>query len=143
MFEGQKLAKFLCGITAVVVVYGLAAAHVPFLIGNPWSSCAVKNELGCVLSFHLLEVPIVLYQAFFAWYGLSRLQAATVGTFRVLLGGSIILNAMFGLFEASLLLETLKADGPMWEAAALTSLLVLFQAGVFLGLYLYNKIRTA
>jgi hypothetical protein len=140
-FSGQKLAKFLSIVTVVVAIYGLAAAHVPFLIGHPWSSCKVDNELGCVLAFHLLEVPIVLYQLFFAWYGISRLTVATVGTFRLLLGCSILLNAVFGLFEATLLIETLKTNGPMWESLALTSLLVAFHIGVFFGLYVLNKLR--
>lgn len=139
-FPGQRLARWFSLVAVAVVLYGLAAAHVPFLIGTPWTTCKMDQELPCVLAFHLYEVPIVLFQAGFAWYGLARLTRATVGTYRVLLSGSTLLNAVFGLFETTLLLDTIKAGGPTWEALALTSLVVFFQVGVFFGLFLLNKL---
>lgn len=140
-FQGQAAAKILSMLTLGVVFLGLAAAHVPFLIGNPWSSCKIEQELGCVLTFHLYEVPIVLFQVFFGWFGLSKLTRDTIGTFRILLGGSALLNGVFALFEAVLLKETLKQNGPSWEIWTLAGLLTVLWSGVFIDLYVLNRLR--
>ncbi|MES2644693.1 MAG: hypothetical protein V4850_34715 [Myxococcota bacterium] len=139
-FPGEKLSRLLVWATVIITVYGLLAAHLPFVVGTPWSTCKIENELGCVLAFHLFEVPVVIYQLVFAWYGFTRLRAATVGTFKVLLLGTIVLNAVFGLFEVNLLLESIRANAPTWELLALTSLVVSFLTGVFVGLFVYAKL---
>ena len=105
-------------------------------------SCSVGG-VPCVLSYHLYEVPIVLYQVVFAWYTLARLRAETVATFRALLIGALAFDAAFGLFEVTLLLETVRAGGPVWEQLALASLVVTFQAGVILGAWILSKVRSA
>jgi len=57
-------------------VYGMLAAHVPFLIGHPWTTCdPYLDPVGCVWTFHFWEVPIVLYLLGFAWYERSKRAA--------------------------------------------------------------------
>jgi D-arabinono-1,4-lactone oxidase len=137
---GFGMARLLCWLTLGVSAFGLGAAHVPFLVGQPWSTCAGENELGCVLAFHLWEAPIVVYQAFFAWYGLRRLAPATLPTFRVLLGGAVLLNAVFGLFETTLLVEHTRAGGPAWEGWLLATLVLAMVSGVGLGIYTATRL---
>jgi D-arabinono-1,4-lactone oxidase len=140
-FPGQGWARLISVLTLSVVGLGLAAAHVPFLIGDPWSSCKIEAELGCVLTYHLYEVPIVLFQVYFAWFGLRRLTAETVDTFRLLLTGSMLLNAVFALFEATLLLDSLKRGAPTWEIWTLAGLLSVLWSGVFIDLFVLNKLK--
>ena len=97
--------SFYSYITFAAILYGIGAAHVPAIIGIPWSSCEFCNcKLYCNLVFHLYEVPLVAFNGFFAWYGLKRFSIQTIHNYDSLLIFSIVSSAAFFTFESLLLL---------------------------------------
>lgn len=133
--------KFYSYITFAAIIYGIAAAHVPALIGIPWSSCeSCDCKLDCVLVFHLYEVPLVTYNAFFAWYGLKRYSLATIHNYNSLLTFSILSSVAFFTFESLLLLNNVQKGAPAWENIALTSVALILVSGAGLGLYVKQKL---
>jgi D-arabinono-1,4-lactone oxidase len=131
-------------ITIVAVSYGIIVAHLPFLIGHPWSSCETcPSTLKCALVFHLFEIPMVGYHAFFAWYGLKRYRRGTVNQYLRLLTTAISVSLVFFLFEIVLLLENVKSTEHGWEYYALSSVALILVGGAGLGVAVGQKILTA
>ncbi len=136
------LVRVYSWVTVVAVLYGICAAHVPFLIGIPWSSCTVcGSTLGCVLVFHLFEVPIVSFHAFLAWYGLKRYSSATLPSFDAMISVSIAANLAFAVFETGLLLDGLRRENPLWETVLLVSVTLTLLGGAAFATYV--KVRLA
>lgn len=133
--------KFYSYITFAAIIYGIAAAHVPALIGVPWSSCEYCNcKFDCVLVFHLYEVPPVTYNAFFAWYGLKKFSLISINNYSSLLSFSILSSTAFFTFESLLLLNNVQKGAPAWENYALTSVAVILVSGAGLGIYVKQKL---
>src|SRR5215210_5978377 len=113
-------------ITLGAALYGIAWAHVPFIIGKPWSTCKGEgSDLGCVLAFHLFEVPTVLFNFYIVWYGLKRFSAETARSFCSLLMFAAAFNFVFFAFEINTLLNSLQRHAPGWETLALVSIALL------------------
>lgn len=133
--------KFYSYITFAAILYGIAAAHIPALIGTPWSSCeSCDCKWDCVLVFHLYEVPLVTYNAFFAWYGLKRFSLNTIHNYSSLLTFSILSSVAFFTFESLLLLNNEQKGAPAWENYGLTSVALILVGGAALGLYVKQKV---
>ena len=130
-------------ITIGALIYGIAAAHIPFLIGVPWTSCEVcGSKLACVLVFHFYEVPLVSFNAFFAWYGLKRFTPGTSHNYSSLLTFAVVSNIAFFTFEIGLLLDGLRREAPLWEAIALSYIALILISGAGLGVYVKQKLIT-
>lgn len=137
-----SLVRLYSWVTALAVLYGLCAAHVPFIIGIPWTSCTVcGSTLGCVLTFHLLEVPLVSFQAFIAWYGLKRFSSSNIAVFDSLISVAIAANLAFSVFETGLLLDGLRREQALWETVLLVSVALTLLGGAAFGTYV--KVRLA
>lgn len=133
--------RFYSYITFAAVLYGIAAAHIPAIIGVPWSSCEFCDcKLACVLVFHLYEVPLVAFNTFVAWYGLKRFSVVRVHNYNSLLTFNIVSNLVFFTFESILLLDTVKSSAPMWESIALSSVALILVGGSGFGLYVKQKL---
>ena len=130
-------------ITAGAIIYGLAAAHVPFIIGTSWSFCEVSGcKLGCVLALHLYEAPLTIFNGFVAWYGLRRFSQDKVHNYMSLLMFTVIANVAFFTFEAQLIVDILRREGPLWESLTTSSLALMFIGGAGLAVYVYQKLVT-
>ena len=128
-------------ITFAAILYGIAAAHVPAIIGVPWSSCEFCNcKFACVLVFHLYEVPLVAFNTFFAWYGLKRFSTVTIHNYNSLLTIAIVSNLAFFTFESLLLLDSVKTGAPAWESIGLSSVALILVGGAGFGLYVKQKL---
>jgi D-arabinono-1,4-lactone oxidase len=128
-------------ITFAAILYGVAAAHIPALIGHPWSSCGFCDcKWACVLVFHLYEVPLVAFNTFVAWYGLKRFSVVTVHNYNSLLTFNIVSNLAFFTFESLLLLESVKSNAPTWESIGLASVASILVGGAGFGLYVKQKL---
>ncbi len=135
--------RFYSYITFAAILYGIAAAHVPALIGIPWSSCEFCDcKLYCVLVFHLYEVPLVAFNTFFAWYGLKRFSAVTIHNYSSLLTFAVFSSLAFFTFESLLLLDSVKSNAPAWESIGLSSVAFILVAGAGLGIYIKQRIVT-
>lgn len=122
-------------------VVGLAAAHVPWIIGEPWSTCRVSgSRLGCALLFHLYEVPLVLMNLVVVWYGLKRFSESRVSQFIALVSFMVVANAAFLTFEASLLMDSLRRGAPNWENYSLALVMVILITGCIFGIYVVMKL---
>ncbi|WNG22843.1 hypothetical protein F0U62_01485 [Cystobacter fuscus] len=144
--QGRDVAawvRFYGWLTLATVLYGLAVAHVPFLLGTPWTTCEVGGgSLGCVLAFHLLEVPMVTFNAFVAGYGLLCFSSRTASRFQSLLRFAVSVNLVFFAFEIALLLDGLRRDEPSWETLALFSVALVLGGGAFLGMFVHEMLRS-
>jgi hypothetical protein len=128
-------------ITFAAILYGVVAAHLPALIGHPWSSCEFCDcKWACVLVFHLYEVPLVAFNTFVAWYGLKRFSVITVHNFNSLLTFNIVSNLAFFTFESLLLLDSVRSNAPTWESIALTSVASILVGGAGFGLYVKQRL---
>lgn len=133
--------RFYSYITFAAIVYGIAAAHIPAIIGIPWSSCEFCNcKLYCVLAYHLYEVPPVAFNTFFAWYGLKRFSIHTTHNYNSLLIFSIVSSVAFFTFESLVLVESIKTGAPLWESIGLCSVALILVSGAGLGLYVKQKL---
>ena len=133
--------RFYSYITFAAIVYGIVAAHVPAIIGIPWSSCEFCDcKLYCVLVFHLYEVPLVAFNTYFAWYGLKRFSTQTTHNYDSLLIFSIVSSVAFFTFESLVLVENVKSDAPLWESIGLCSVALILISGAGLGLYVKQKL---
>lgn len=131
-------------ITIGAALYGIGWAHVPFIIGKPWGTCDQGGSvLGCVLAFHLFEVPTVLFNLFVAWYGLKRFSSETVRPYCSLLTFATAFNFVFFAFEANTLLSSLQRQAARWEIRALASIALLLAGGTALGVYVIQRLITA
>ncbi|HEU0055098.1 MAG TPA: hypothetical protein VFQ39_18050 [Longimicrobium sp.] len=142
--DAAKWVRIYSLITLAAVVYGLAAAHVPFIIGHPWSNCeSAASKLHCVLVFHLYEVPLVSFHAFIGWYGLKRYGRPRVHFYLLLLGVAVIVNLAFFTFESLLLLDSVREGAPGWENLGLTSIALVLITGAGLGVIVGKRILAA
>ena len=133
--------RFYSYITFAAILYGIAAAHIPAIIGVPWSSCELCDcKLTCVLVFHLYEVPLVAFNTFFALYGLKRFSVVTIHNYNSLLTFAIVSNLAFFTFESILLLDNVKSNAPEWESIALSSVALILIGGSGFGLYVKQKL---
>jgi len=133
--------KLYSYITFAAILYGVAAAHIPAIIGFPWSSCDSCNcKLACVLVFHLYEVPLVAFNTFFAWYGLKKFSIGTIHNYNSLLTFAIVSNLAFFTFESLLLVDNVRNNAPAWESYALSSVALILIGGAGFGLYVKQKI---
>jgi len=139
----MRLVRVYSWITVIAVTYGICAAHIPFLIGMPWSSCTVcGSTLGCVLAFHLLEVPIVSFHAFFAWYGLQRFTTDKLPIYDTLISVAIAGNLAFAVFETGLLLDGFRRETPLWETVLLFSVAITLIGGAALATFVKARLST-
>ncbi|HEY6438281.1 MAG TPA: hypothetical protein VIY47_16945 [Ignavibacteriaceae bacterium] len=133
--------RFYSYITFAAILYGIAAAHIPAIIGESWSSCENCDcSVACVLVFHLYEVPLVAFNTFFAWYGLKRFSVITVHNYNSLLTFAIVSNLAFFTFESILLLENVRNNAPTWESIALSSVALILVGGSGFGLFVKQKL---
>jgi|GEM_PF-1031750 len=141
--SAERAVTLYSWLIIAAAVYGILAAHVPFLIGHPWTTCdPYLDPLGCVLTFHFWEVPIVLYLAGFAWYGLKGLRSHAA-RYSSLFSLTFTALAVFALFEITLILDSFKRDAPCWETAALFSIATILMAGIGIGIYVRLKLTSA
>lgn len=128
----SRWIRIFSGILAAGVAWGIFLAHIFAIVGKPWSTCTTA---GCVVTFHLFEVPLVAYDLFFVWYGLRRFSRANERQYRVILGFANVANLTFFAFEAQLLVESFNRSAPLLESLGLVSIAVLLVTGVALGLW--------
>jgi D-arabinono-1,4-lactone oxidase len=122
-------------------IVGLGAAHIPWIIGEPWSTCRVSgSQLGCALVFHLYEVPLVLMNLVIVWYGLKRFSDDRIGRFMTLVSFMVVANAAFFTFEASLLMDSLRRGAPNWENYSLALVMLILVTGCIFGIYVVLKL---
>ncbi len=139
--KAVRLVRVYAYITIGAVIYGIAAAHVPFLIGHPWTTCEnCSSTLWCVLVFHLFEVPPVSYNAYVAWFALKRFSPNTIDSFISQVTFAVAANIVFFAFECILLLINLKQFAPEWENWGLTSIALILLGGSGLGIYVKQKL---
>lgn len=120
---------------------GLAAAHLPWIIGEPWSTCRVAgSQLGCALLFHLYEAPLVVMNLVVVWYGLKRFSDSRVFPFMALVAFMVVANAAFLTFEASLLMDSLRRGAPNWENHALALVMLILLTGCIFGIYVIMRL---
>jgi hypothetical protein len=128
----SRWIRIFSWIIASGVAWGIFLAHIFAIVGRPWTSCSTA---GCVVSFHLFEVPLVAYEIFFVWYGLRRFTRSTERQYRVLLGFANVVNLCFFAFEAQLLIQSFNRSAPILESLGLVSIALLLATGVALGLW--------
>ena len=139
-----KWVKWYCYITIAAGLYGIAWAHGPYLIGKSWSTDERSSSLlAYVLTFHLYEVPPVLFNLYVAWYGLKRFAANTISSFRALLMFSVAFNFGFFTFEAITLMKVIDRVGVTWETWAIASIAVILAAGSFFAVFVHQKLLTS
>jgi D-arabinono-1,4-lactone oxidase len=137
----QWWIRFYSYITFAAIIYGIAAAHIPAILGEPWSSCeSCDCKFVCVLVFHLYEVPLVAFNTFFAWYGLKRFSVITIHNYNSLLTFAIVSNLAFFTFESILLLDNVKSNAPAWESIALSSVALILVGGSGFGIFVKQKL---
>ena len=130
-------------ITVGGIIYGIAAAHVPPIIGTPWSLCeAGGSKLGCVLAVHLYEMPLALFNAFVAWYGLKKFAMSRVHNYMSLLTFTVVANIAFFTFESQLIIDILRREAPMWEALAVGSVALTLVGGAGFAIFIKQKLIT-
>lgn len=123
-------------VTIVAALYGIAYAHIPPIMGSPWSLCTGPNEVWCKLSIHLFEVPMAVFNLFVAWYGLWRFSRDTIMRYMSLLDFAVAFNMVFFLFETNLLMEGLSRLFPFWEIFAFASIAIMLLAGTVFTIWL-------
>jgi len=137
----RKLVFIYSHITIWSVIYGILAAHVPFIINHPWTTCDnCSSKLGCILLFHLFDGPLTLFNLYVAWYGLKRLSQSSLNLYQSLLGSAFIVNLVFFCFECTLIFTNLRSFAPAWENILLASVAVLLLGGSALALYVKQKL---
>lgn len=142
--SAAKLVKIFSWVILGGAVVGLGAAHIPWIIGEPWSTCRVGgSQLGCALLFHLYEVPLVLMNLFIVWYGLKRFSSENAAQFAALVGFMVVANAAFLTFEASLLMDSLRRGAPTWENYSLALVMVILITGCVFGIYVVHRLIPA
>jgi len=140
--SGNRWVKIFSYVTLVAVLIGIGAAHVPWAIGNPWSTCSVAgSHLGCVLTFHLYEVPLVGVNILIIWYGLRRFSPESLDRYAALLTMTVAANLAFFTLETNLLFDSLRRDAPQWESAGLGVIALLLVSGSALGGYIRLKLE--
>ncbi|MDQ7816857.1 MAG: hypothetical protein RDU14_07495 [Melioribacteraceae bacterium] len=136
--------KIYSWITFSVVLYGIIVTHIPYLFGHPWTLCdGCRNQLWCNIIFHLYEVPLLLFNAYVAWYGLKTYSPKVVHSYMSLLSFAVTTNLVFLTFETVLLNTNLHANAADWENFLSTTVALILVAGSFLGMYVKQLIVKA
>ena len=136
-----RLVRVYSYITFTAILYGIAWAHVPILLGTPWDSCdGCSSRLWCILTFHIYEIPIVSYNFYLGWYGLNRFSPEKVSTYCSLLQFSVPINFAFATFEILSIQAALLRHSPFWELAGLLSLSIVLIGGIALTIYIHQKL---
>lgn len=130
---------FYAYITLAVVIYGILAAHVPAIIGHPWTTCD-EGGVGCIVTIHLFDVSMTLFNSLLVWYGLWRFSSIRVNSFLLLLVIGVAVNFVFFSFECSLIFDSFDRNAPTWEIVALFSIAILLLGGACLGTFLVLKL---
>ncbi len=139
--KANKLVKIYSHITIWSVVYGVTAAHLPFFIHLPWTTCDnCSSKLGCVLLFHLFDGPLTVFNLYVGWYGLKRFALNTKAAYMSLLDFVVAVNLAFFTFESVLILSNLRMNAPAWENIALASIATMLLGGSGLGIYVKQKL---
>src|ERR1039458_4079335 len=95
-----KLVKTYCYFAIAAAIYGILWSHLPIILGSGWITCiGCPNRLVCLLKFHSVIAPTVLFNLYIAWYGLKRFSEYTVAAFRSLLTFAGAFNFVFFAFE--------------------------------------------
>jgi len=137
----KKLVAFYSQITVWSAVYGILAAHVPFFVGFPWTTCdSCSSKLGCVLLVHLFETPLALFNLYVAWFGFKRFSQSTQNLYISLLGSVFTVNLVFFLFEVIQIYDNLKSFAPAWENILLATIALLLVGACGLALYIKQKL---
>lgn len=140
----KELVAIYSYVTICSVIYGILAAHVPFLIGIPWTTCDhCSSKLGCILLFHLFDGPLAIFNLYVAWFGLKRLSDKSLKLFLSLLSSVFTVNIAFFCFECLLIFSNLRSFTPSWENILLASVAVMLLGGSALALYVKQKLLTA
>lgn len=130
---------FYAYITLSVVIYGILAAHVPAIIGHPWTTCD-EGGVGCIVTIHLFDVSMTMFNGLLIWYGLWRFSSIRVRSFLLLLVIGVAVNLVFFSFECSLIFDSFDRNAPTWEIVALFSIAILLLGGACLGTFLVLKL---
>ena len=139
--SAKKLVSIYSYLTFAVVIYGLTAAHLPFIIGSPWTTCKHCISLTwCAIALHLYETPIVCFNAYIAWFGLKKFTEASLNSYTSLLTFAAAINIAFFTFESVLLLIQLNAGAMEWEIIALASIIIMLGFGSFLAIFVKQKL---
>jgi hypothetical protein len=142
--KSAKLVRFYSQITIWSVVYGITAAHLPYLINLPWTTCDnCSSKLACVLLFHLYDGPLTFFNLYVGWYGLKRFSAVTRDRYLSLLNFAVSVNLAFFTFESVLIFTNLRNNSPVWENYALASVAIMLLGGCALGIYVKQKLTYA
>jgi hypothetical protein len=137
----KKLVTIYSHITIWSVVYGILVAHVPFIIGTPWTTCdQCSTKLGCVLLVHLFEAPLALFNLYLAWFGFKRFSQSTQNLYVSLLQSVFTVNLVFFCFECIFIYTNLRAMGPAWENTWLATIAILLLGASGLALYVKQKL---
>lgn len=134
----QQSARAYSWLTLAAVAFGVAAAHKVVFTGQPWSTCG--DDAWCKAAFHLHEVPFVACITWVAIYGLSRLSRATAQRYATLVAFSVCVQLAFAVFEAVLLLESVRGGAPALESWLLTGVAGILVGGAGLGLGLRLRV---
>ena len=135
----QWWVNFYSYLTFAVIIYGLVAAHVPFILGHPWTTCE-EGGLGCVMTMHLFDGSMTLFNGLLVWYGLWKFSPIRVRSYLALLLSGVAVNLVFFSFECHLIFDSFDRTAPTWEIVALYSLAALLLGGVVLSLYVIGKL---
>jgi D-arabinono-1,4-lactone oxidase/FAD binding domain-containing protein len=125
--------------TLACALWGIALAHKVLFTHRSWTTC---NGVGCVLGFHLIDVPFVAALATVAIYGLLRLTRATVRRYLVLLTFSNTVQIVFFLFEITVIQAGFRAGAPATDQALLASVAAVLLLGTGLGVLLQIHVHT-
>ena len=138
------LVRIFCYVILGGALVGLAAAHLPWIIGHPWSNCRVSgNQLGCSLLFHLYGVPLVVMNLVMVWYGLMRFSTRTLFQFGALVSFMVVANAAYLTLETFLLIDLLRRGAPNWESLTLVLVSIILIVGCAFGIYVVHRLITA
>ena len=122
-----------------MVIYGIAAAHIPAIIGHPWTTCD-EGGTGCVVTIHLFDGSMTVLNILMVWYGLWRFSPIRVRSFLALMLSGVGVNLVFFSFECHLIFQSFERAAPAWEIIALYSIALLLLGGVVLGIYVIAKL---
>lgn len=154
----------LCLLVFFGSFFGVGAAHLPAIMGHPWSSCEAYNNVtkegfkqrgGCIFAYHLIQVPIFLLFMFFSLYGfyiscktvpygtsLSAMRAHTYN-FHSIFTMTMSIAMVFALIEVDFVFDSFRRAAPTWETGLLIVLSSTLESSVTFGLVVLFKLNTA
>lgn len=155
---------FMCMIILGGIFLGLAAAHLPAIMGDPWSSCDAYNETtkegfkqrsGCIFAYHLIQVPIFLLLVFFTCYGFYiSCKTVPYGTslsamrrhiynFHSIFTMTLSFGMIFALIEVNFVFDSFRRAAPTWETGLLIFLSSTLEISISLGIVVLFKLNDA